>query len=196
MRIKAIQKLTYFCVIAVFGICGLAACNSDSDSKTADKGMSPDSSMKTAGTADSTVKDSTAMAAKPAKKKRKASIVIPPAGTDKIVKDKEGVYNRAEIMPEYPGGQDALSVYINDHLDYSQAAIDDNTTGTLRVSFVVDEHGKVMDVHLMGDKKVGNGLDDQAVKAISNMPAWTPGKVKGKNVRTRLELPIAFELGS
>ncbi len=58
-----------------------------------------------------------------------------PASTDKIAKDKrEGIYNRAEIMPEYPGGRIAHESYINDHLDYSQAAIDDNTTGTLRVS--------------------------------------------------------------
>lgn len=194
MRIKVTQKLTFFGIIAAFGICGLVACNGDDS--TAGKGMSSDSTTKTASTADSTVKDTTAMAAKPAKKKRKASIVFPSNGTDKIVKDKDGIYNRAEPMPEYPGGHDALSAYINDHVDDGQPAIDDNTTGTVRISFVVDENGKVMDVHLMGDKKTGNALDDQAVKVISNMPAWTPGKVKGKNVKTRLELPIAFEVES
>jgi len=195
MRIKVIQKLSYFFIVAVFGTCGLAACNDDSSAKATDKGVASDSSS-TASTTDSTMKDSAAVAAKPAKKKRIASIAMPPAGTDKIAKDKDGVYNRAETMPEYPGGSNALSSYINDHLDYSQAAIDDNTTGTLRVSFVVDKDGKVSDVQLMGDKKVGDGLDDQAVKVISNMPAWTPGKVKGENVSTRLLLPITFELGS
>ena len=195
MHIKTTQKLTYSFMIVAFGICGLVACNNDSDSKTADKAVATDSSMMTTAHADSSVKDTAAMAlAKPAKKKRKASVVMGPAGTDVIVKDKEGVYNRAEVMPEYPGGQNALSAYINDHLDYSQAALDNNTTGSLRVSFVVDEHGKVVDVHLLGDKKVGNGLDEQAVKVIGSMPAWTPGKVKGKNVKTRLDLPIAFEV--
>ena len=188
------MRISNFFIIAAFGTCGLAACNDDSYTKTTDK--SDSTSMKTAGATDSTMTDTAAAAAKPAKKKRKASIVMAPAGTDAIAKDKDGIYNRAEIMPEYPGGQDALSSYINDHLDYSQAAIDDNTTGTLRVSFVVDANGKVMDVHLLGDKKVGGGLDDQAVKVISNMPTWTPGKVKGKNVSTRLQLPITFELGS
>jgi periplasmic protein TonB len=195
MRIQVTQKLGYFFIIAAFGTCGLVACNDDSYTKTADKGTSSDSS-KSAGTTDSTMKDTTTVAVKPAKKKRMASIVMAPAGTDKIAKDSKGIYNRAEIMPEYPGGQNALSSYINDHLDYSQAAIDENTTGTLKVSFVVGEDGKVTDVHLMGDKKVGDGLDDQATKVISNMPAWTPGKVKGKNVSTRLQLPITFELGS
>jgi periplasmic protein TonB len=195
MRMQVIQKLRYFFTIAVFGTCGLAACNDDSNTKATDKGMSSDSSQ-TASTTDSTMKDTAAAAAKPAKKKRMASVVMSPAGTDKIAKDKEGIYNRAEIMPEYPGGQNALSSYINDHLDYSQAAIDDNTSDTLRVSFVVGKNGKVMDVHLLGDKKVGDGLDNQAIKAIANMPNWKPGKVKGENVSTRLQIPITFELGS
>jgi protein TonB len=193
MHNKVSKKFGSFCLIAVFCVGGLAACNSDSDTKTAENGMASDSSAKTAGATDSTAKDSAATASKPAKKKRKASIVFAPAGTDKMVKDKDGVYNRAEIMPEYPGGQSALSAYVNDHLDYDQASAD---TGTLKISFVVDENGKVMDVRLMGDRKIGNGLDEQAVKLISNMPAWTPGKVKGRNVKTRLELPIAFELES
>lgn len=196
MRIKVSQKLTCCCIIAAFGIFGLAACNNDSDSKTAGTAMSSDSMARTAGTADSTAKDTAAVAAKSPKKKRKASIVLPAPGTDKIVKDKDGIYNRAEVMPEYPGGQDALSAYINDHIDYGQTAVDDNTSGKLRISFVVDENGKVMDAHLVGDQKLGNGLDEQAVKVISNMPTWTPGKVKGKNVKTRLELPIAFDVES
>lgn len=195
MRIKVSQKLTFFCLLAAFGISGLVACNSDDSS--AGKGMSSDSTTKTASTTDSTMKDtSTAMATKPAKKKRKASIVFPSGGTDKIVKDKDGIYNRAESMPEYPGGHDALSAYINEHMDDGQPAVDDNTTGAVRISFVVDENGKVTDVRSMGDKKTTNGLDDQAVKVIKDMPTWTPGKVKGKNVKTRLELPITFEAGS
>src|ERR1700733_8702913 len=150
MRIKVIHKLSFFCLIGAFGICGLVACNNSGDTKTGDNGMSSDSSNKTGASTDSTVKDSAAVAAQPVKKKRKVSIVFPPAGTDKIAKDKEGVYSRTETMPEFPGGSDALSDYINTHLDYGQTAIDDNTTGTLRISFVVDENGKVMDVHLMG----------------------------------------------
>ncbi len=182
MRIRVTKKLSYFFIIAAFGTCGLVACNDDSYTKTADKGTSSDTS-KMAGTTDSMMKDTTAVTAKPAKKKRKASIVMGPESKEKIAKDKYGIYNRAEIMPEYPGGQNALSSYINDHLDYSQVAIDDNTTGTLRVSFVVDPNGKVMDVQLVGGQKVGDGLDNQAIKVISGMPNWKPGKVKEKKCK-------------
>jgi len=54
--------------------------------------------------------------------------------------------------------------------------------------------GKVINAHLMGNEKVGNGLDEEALRVVNNMPAWKPGKVKGKNVKTRLELPISFQL--
>jgi TonB family protein len=193
MRIKVSQTLAGLYIIAVFGVYGLVACN-DSDSKTSSSAMAADSTKM--ATTDSTAKDTSAMAAKPAKKKRKASVMMESAGTGKIVKDKDGIYSGVEVMPVYAGGQNGLSSYINDHIEYDAAATDNSTTGTVRVSFVVDEHGKVSDAHAVGDQKPAYDLSNQAVKVISNMPAWTPGKVHGKNVKTRVELPIAFQLES
>ena len=194
-------KLTNSFVIATFALCGLAACNS-SDYKT--DNSSSDSSAVTTPTSpadkvdadkvDSTNKMATASKGSVAKRKGKMTIKMPAGSyTDKMVKDKEGVYNWAEAAPEFPGGQNALDNYVNNNIDYPEKAIDDNTTGTVRVSFVVDEHGKVTRAHIIGNK-LGNGLDEQALKVVSNMPAWKPGKVNGKNVRTRLELPIAFQV--
>jgi len=110
-----------------------------------------------------------------------------------MARDKMGVYTHPQIMPAYPGGESALSQYVGDHIDYPQQAIDQNTTGTATVSFIVDENGNVSDAKVIGNK-VGGGLDEEAVKAISQMPKWTPGKVKGKNVKTRLDLPVSFQI--
>ena len=111
-----------------------------------------------------------------------------------MVKDKEGVYNKAQVMPQFPGGQNALATYVNNHVEYPQQAIDNNTTGTVMVSFVVDEKGKVTDAHVIGNQLAKDGLNLEAVRVVNNMPDWKPGKVKGKNVKTRLELPINFQL--
>jgi len=122
-----------------------------------------------------------------------------PAGSNdasaktEMVKDKEGVYSNVQVMPEFPGGQKALANYVNNHVEYPQQAIDDNTTGTVKVSFVVDENGKITSAHLINGSKVGKGLDEEALKVVNGMPSWKPGKVKGKNVKTRLELPISFQ---
>ncbi len=99
------------------------------------------------------------------------------------------------MMPEYPGGESALSQYVENHLDYPQQALDDNKEGTVKVSFVVDENGKVSDPVVIGNK-VGDGLDEEAIRVINNMPKWKPGMVKGKNVKTRLDLPITFQVAT
>jgi TonB family protein len=191
-------KLTNSFIIASFALC--VACN-NSDYKTDDGGSKDTAASATSRSTDtvaaSPVKPATTSATGTvAKRKGKMSIKMPAggnAGAREMVKDREGVYNWAQAMPEFPGGQNALDNYVNNHIDYPQQAIDDNTAGTVRVSFVVDEHGKVTKAHVIGDK-LGNGLDEQALKVVSNMPAWKPGKVNGKNVKTRLELPIAFQV--
>jgi hypothetical protein len=58
----------------------------------------------------------------------------------------------------------------------------------------VDEHGKVVDPQAMDGKNLGDDLVSQTLKVFSNMPAWTPGMVHGKKVKTRLEVPVTFEL--
>ncbi len=134
------------------------------------------------------------VAVKTVKKKGKTSVTYAAATTGKIMKDAHGVYDHVDVDPEFPGGKDALSNYINNHLTYPESAIDSNITGTIHVSFVVDETGKVLNPQVMDNKTLNQGLDDETLKMFSNMPAWKPGTVKGKNVKTRMELPVTFQL--
>ena len=185
-------RLTNSFVIAGFALCSLVACNSSDYDSSSDKKAADTTTA--AAIADPATAPTTASKSSIAKRKGKMSIKIPEgSSTDKMVKDKDGVYNWAEAMPEFPGGQNGLNNYVNNNIDYPEKAIDDNTTGTIRISFVVDENGKVISAHIIGNK-LGDGLDEQALKVVSNMPTWKPGKVKGKNVKTRLELPIAFQV--
>ena len=195
MKVTAQNKLVKIGVLAAFGVFGLVACN-DMSSDKGDNSKATDSSMmNNTAAADSVAKDSAAKAtARVTRKKGKTSITMPQYGTDKMVMDKEGVYNRTDVMPEFPGGQDGLQTYVNSHLEYTQQAIDDNTTGTIKISFVVNEKGKIVNAHLSNGEKLGKGLEEEAVKVVNNMPDWKPGKVNGKNVKTRLELPITFQL--
>ena len=169
-------------------IFGMMACNgTDSSDKTASN--STTDTMSATKTADSAA----ALQAKK-KKKGKLSIAMAKADSAKMVKDAHGVYNRADKEPEFPGGEGALSSYINKNLPYPQSAIDNGTTGTVHVSFVVDEHGKVVDPQAMDGKNLGDDLVNQTLKVFSNMPMWSPGLVHGKKVKTRLEVPVTFEL--
>lgn len=132
----------------------------------------------------------------PAKKGHKGTIrmaVYKPGAKDKMEADKEGVYNYAEIRPMFPGGENELEKFVQDNIKYPQDATDNGVEGTVTVIFAVDETGKVYAPKLK-DEKLGYGLDDEAIAVIKKMPRWTPGRIKGKNVKTYYNLPITFSL--
>jgi periplasmic protein TonB len=131
---------------------------------------------------------------KPTTKKGRATLGVMTASKTKVMKpDNSGVYEMTEVRPSYPGGQSALEDYITNHIEYPQTAVDDNKEGTVNVQFIVDENGNVSNAKVIGNK-VGDGLDEEAVRVISKMPKWEPGKVKGKTVKTRLTLPVTYKL--
>lgn len=173
--------------IALSIVFGMMACNgTDSTDKTGKD------SVNTAVPATNTADSATHVKAK--KKKGQMSVAMPMADSAKMMKDAHGIYNRAEKAPEFPGGESALSAYINKNLTYPQAAVDNGTSGTIHVSFIVDEHGKVMDPMAMDGKNLGDDMVSQTLKVFNSMPAWTPGMVHGKKVKTRLEIPVTFQL--
>lgn len=130
------------------------------------------------------------------KKTGKASIKMAGAEANaKVEKDKMGYYISTEVLPSYNGGQAALETYITNNIEYPQDAIDNNVEGTVNVQFVVDEKGMVSNVKTIGDK-LGSGLEEEAIKVVSAMPVWSPGQVKGKNVKTWRTLPITYKLES
>jgi len=111
----------------------------------------------------------------------------------KMEKDKLGYYNRTEVLPAYSGGQSGIENFINNNIEYPQDAIDNNVEGTVHVQFGVDENGNVSNVTTVGNK-IGFGLEDEAIRVVSKMSKWTPGQVKGKNVKTWRTLPINYRL--
>jgi protein TonB len=167
----------------------LASCASDTDNSSARASVT-DSGK--AVVADSNMHNSTATTTIK-KRKGRASAMFNAGNALKAEKDKDGIYSKAEQMPEYPGGQKALSSFVENNISYPQDAVDQNTEGTVYVSFVIDEKGKVIKPMVTG-KSAGHSLDDEAVKVVKQMPAWKPGLVRGKPVKTRLSLPVTFKL--
>jgi TonB family protein len=132
----------------------------------------------------------------PAKKgkKGKATVTIPVADKNVIVAaDNSGTYSAAEVMPVFPGGNKGMQRYFDNTLTYPEAATNQGVEGTVMVSFTVDENGKLISPTVTGNK-MGYGLEEEALRVIGNMPAWTPGTVKGKKVKTKFTLPVRFVL--
>ena len=110
-----------------------------------------------------------------------------------IEMDKAGIYNRTEIKPSYPGGQDALAKFIQTNIVYPQVALENGVEAEVNIVFAVDEKGKVYTPFIKGAIQ-GYGLDEAALTVVSKMPTWNPGKIKGKNVKSYYTLPINFKI--
>ncbi len=108
---------------------------------------------------------------------------------------KEGnmsVFDFAEEMPTFEGGEAALMKYISKRMRYPRQAVGEKIEGTVIVTFVVNKTGRVTDVTVL--KGLGFGTDEEASRVIENMPAWNPGKQNGAPVAVRYTLPIRFSL--
>lgn len=97
-----------------------------------------------------------------------------------------------EEMPEFPGGEKALLNYLTINVKYPVVAQENGIQGIVYVSFVIDENGHINNVGLL--RGVDKLLDNEAIRVISSMPKWKPGKQHGKAVKVRFTVPIAFKL--
>ena len=104
----------------------------------------------------------------------------------------DSVYEVAEVMPEFPGGTQALFEFISKNLEYPQNAIDGQIEGRVIVQFVVDKAGKVDNIQVV--RSIDKMLDQAAIDVVRALPAWKPGMQNGKPVNVRYTLPIAFKL--
>ena len=67
-----------------------------------------------------------------------------------------------------------------------------NIQGRVICTFVVERDGSVSDIRIA--KSVDPSLDKEAVRVVSAMPRWIPGRQNGQNVRVKYTLPVTFRL--
>lgn len=104
----------------------------------------------------------------------------------------EKVYDKADQMPEFQGGQEELINYLVKSIQYPDEAKKKGTQGKVFVNFVVGKDGSVTSAKIL--RAVDPLLDAEALRVIKAMPKWIPGKDKGKEVAVQYTLPISFAL--
>lgn len=104
----------------------------------------------------------------------------------------QDVYEKVDEMPVPPGGMDGWIKHLTENLKYPQAAKDAKTEGMVVLTFIVKEDGSVSDVEIL--RGIGSGCDEEGKRVVEISPKWTPGKIGGKAVNTRMTLPINFKL--
>ena len=106
--------------------------------------------------------------------------------------EKDSIYNKTEVMPEFPGGMEAMTKYLSENLKYPEQAKEKNIQGRVLVSFIVEKSGSISNVKVV--KGIGGGCDEEALRVIKAMPKWKPGMQNGKKVRVNFAIPISFKL--
>jgi TonB family protein len=113
----------------------------------------------------------------------------------KVVTDgkEELVYKEVAHKPEFKGGQAALITYIVENVKYPEEAKKNKIMGKVYVQFIVDKKGRINSPEVI--KSADPLLDAEALRAISSMPDWIPGKdEKGNPVNVSMTMPIVFNL--
>lgn len=114
-------------------------------------------------------------------------------GNDEMKDDEEQqIFTFVQDEPSYPGGDEARIRYLTENTKYPEIAKESNIQGIVYVTFVVEKDGSITAVQVL--RGIGGGCDEEAVRVVKSMPKWTPGKQRGKAVRTQFNLPIKFTL--
>lgn len=105
---------------------------------------------------------------------------------------KDSVFVIVDVMPEFPGGDSELRKFIAKSVRYPEVAQQNGIQGKVYVTFVVEKDGSVARMKVV--RGVDPSLDKEALRVVSSLPKWTPGKLKGRAVAVTYTVPISFVL--
>ena len=91
------------------------------------------------------------------------------------------------IQPAIP-----LLDYLRKNIKYPPICRENGIQGRVLVSFVVNKDGAIVEPQVV--KSVNKQLDQEALRVISTMPNWKPGKQRGKPVHVKYTVPVNFRL--
>jgi periplasmic protein TonB len=96
-----------------------------------------------------------------------------------------------EVMPTFKGGDlNKFRDWVGQRTNYPEEAIINKIRGTVFLTFIVEKDGSVSNVTII--KGVHPLLDEEAVRAITESPKWSPGLQRGQPVRVRFQIPLSF----
>lgn len=99
-------------------------------------------------------------------------------------------YDFVEEKPSFPGGHEALLDYINKNRRYPAEAYEHGIEGRVTCSFVVNSNGNIS--HIKVIRGCHKSLNKEAMRLLSEMPAWQPGRHQSQSVPVRVVHSIPF----
>lgn len=123
-----------------------------------------------------------------------------PVGNDNITapaavepEPEPAVLHRAEVMPEFPGGEAAMKRFMQKNLRFDFDNMEPGSRVEIRCRFVVDKEGKVNGIEIY--KSGGRSeFDKEVSRVVGKMPDWKPGSQNGRKVAVYFTLPVVVEV--
>ncbi len=103
---------------------------------------------------------------------------------------KPEVFRTAEVMPEFPGGIEALKRYLNRNLRMPESSLEPGSIVHVVARFVVGADGRVRDIEII--QAADAVFNIEVKRVISKMPDWKPGSQNQRNVAVYFDLPVNF----
>lgn len=97
------------------------------------------------------------------------------------------IFSVVDEMPEFPGGMPALMEFIRKNLRHDKAEKKERVI----IQIVVDKEGNATNPVVL--RSTNPVLDEEALRIVSLMPKWKPGRQVGKNRNVKFVFPVAFE---
>lgn len=101
-------------------------------------------------------------------------------------------YDFVSHKPCFPGGDTKLVEFINNNRRYPDAAYKAGIQGKVTCSFVVHANGSVS--HIKVVKSVETSLNQEAMRILSLMPEWEPGRIGERPVPVRVIWSVPFRI--
>ena len=120
-------------------------------------------------------------------------VIAPPVEAPVVEEVEEEIFVVVESMPEFPGGAQEMMKFIAENIKYPVIAQENGIQGRVICQFVIEKNGSVTDIQVVRSSGDAS-LDKEAERVIKNMPKWKPGKQRGKPVRVKYTIPVAFRL--
>ena len=128
------------------------------------------------------------------------------------------VYKVVEQMPRFPLPSDcgstapdqcatkAMLEHVYSNITYPSSAREAGIEGTGVVTFVVGTDGELLELKVVRNPAMDSGgspinaeaadeIEQELLKVVESMPAWSPGQQDGKPVQVQFNLPVRFKLG-
>jgi TonB family protein len=105
---------------------------------------------------------------------------------------KDAIYLEAEVLPEYPGGEDAMMKFISKNLNYPVKERENGISGRVIVGFAVMNDGRIDSIKILTNTPVS--FNNEVIRVLKLMPNWKPAVQSGKPVNAYFTLPVEFQL--